>query len=152
MKYFSPETSKKLEEIGLKASPIGWIASAEGAMDAIAISQKTLHTLDICEIENAKKLWGEEDKELEEINSKEFLGMEWTKAHNQEMNMWMAMTFGEKRNAAAKRWSEKTNPYNLTTDEWRIRAESGSNVRLHHYITLSDEERVKYVEDYLNMV
>ena len=85
MIYFSPKTSKKLEEMGLE--------SVFGTYETDYYSRMT--TLDICEIENAKKLWGFSDEggDIE--------------------NPW--------------RWN------------------------LVDYITLSDEDRVKYVEGYLTI-
>ena len=107
MRYFSPETSKKLEELGLQSfiayafyvSDDYWEmmqleddGEVRTVLDEEIRGQKAYSTLDICELENAKRLWGCEDIEM---------GWDW----------------------------ERT--------------------KLERYITLSDEERIKYVEDFL---
>lgn len=98
MKYFTPETSKKLEEMGLKG--LVWhnyhdVATDEHLQDVMIFS-----TLDICELENAKKLWG-----IKKI--------------------MLALVGGGKLPVEYE-------------------------VKLREYITLSDEERVMYIEDYLS--
>ena len=112
MLYFSPEDSKKLEELGLDSMTgfrhikdedgdvYEWSAAQvseyQGTNDVIlgiAIS-----TLDICELENAKKLWGEEESCSDYGGIPKF------------------------------------------------------EQQLENYITLSDEERIKYVADYLSVV
>ena len=111
MLYFSPEDSKKLEELGLDSMTgfrhikdedgdvYEWSAAQvseyQGTNDVIlgiAIS-----TLDICELENARELWDS--------------------APPIDMTVIVSYQF-----------------------------------YLQRYITLSDEERIKYVADYLNMV
>lgn len=98
MKYFSPETSKKLEEMGLKTAT--WNMNDEGKWSG------EYNTLDICEIENAKKLWG-------------------------ETLISTDVKLGEQ-----KTWHLYARAFEYQT-------------KLEEYITLSDEERVQYIEDYL---
>ena len=105
MKYFTPETSKKLEEMGLKPSQTHmrpYQAARENPPSEYC-------TLDICEIENAKKLFGE-------------VGIYSKMAHYPDSVY-------------------ETNPIPKMYE-----------VGLEDYITLTDEERVKYVEDYLHMI
>ena len=129
MKYFSPETSKKLEELELEPSSITgecencafyeqeWEYYKDGTdIDNTDPEWACQHcgtsvnvrpegvkynysTLDICELENARKLWGEEDKII----------------------------------------YSNEGDYNIPMFEYK----------LEHYITLSDDERIKYVEEYL---
>ena len=112
MKYFTPETSKKLEEMGLErlAVPVTDDPREEPpVMENVegSIYPKLCYsTLDICEIENAKKLFGEEEITIDEDKLHYVLGL--------HMN--------EDRNFL---------------------------VKLARYSILSDEERIKYIEDFL---
>ena len=101
MKYFSPETSKKLKEMGLKRHQDVIQAVVDDSVETKEdILVKRYNSLDICELENAKKLWG-----------------------------------------------NKSNP-----DWFDVGEADFHSVQMQIYITLTDEDRVKYVEDYLHMV
>ena len=109
MKYFTLETSKKLEELGLKR-PFEFLG-IETKQDTFGYFQ--FSTLDICELENARKLWGEESSE-----------------HSLEgrVNLYSSC---------------------LCCDGVFCRYKKNYLEKLKTYITLSDEERIKYIEDYL---
>jgi hypothetical protein len=116
MKYFTPETSKKLEEMGLEAQRIEFVPDYKMPTDLQngSIIHKVegenaywaFSTLDICELENARKLFGE-------------AGIYSKIAHYPDSVY-------------------EANPIPKMYE-----------VGLRDYITLTDEERVEYVEDYL---
>ena len=121
MRYFSPEISKKLEKLGLQSfiaytfyfSDDYWEmmqleddGEVRTVLDEEIRGQKAYSTLDICELENAKKLWGE-------WNPSGCDGIECKGKCNLHLGI---------------------PPYDESLQE---------------YITLSDEERIKYVEDYV---
>ena len=107
MKYFTLETSKKLEELGLKR-PFEFLG-IETKQDTFGYFQ--FSTLDICELENARKLFGEEEAGYRVLREK---------ARND-------IYFHFKNLDGLKLINE----------------------HLLEYITLSDEGRIKYIEDYL---
>jgi hypothetical protein len=101
VKYFTPETSKKLEEMGLKRHQDVIQAVVDDSVETKEdILMKRYNSLDICELENAKKLWGD---------------------------------------APSQDWFE-------------INEQPPYYPQIQVYITLSDEERVQYVEDTLKTV
>ncbi len=122
MKYFTPETSKTLEERGLEFNELQHYADEHPF---------SFSTLDICEIENMKKLCLEEDKKVAEYEHRKFvLAVDWRDSHSV--------------------LEEYKNPYELSSDETVEWVSIGHSNRLKEYITLSDEDRVKYIEDYLS--
>ena len=111
MKYFSPETSKKLEELGLEHFHIG--ETHEGSVllrqdGTTGDFVRCFSTLDICEPGNAKKLWG-----------------------------------GVQR--IAKFVDEDGNEHGGEALTGNL-----AHINLKEYITLTDEERIKYVTDSLH--
>jgi hypothetical protein len=108
MKYFTPETSKKLEEMGLEHTE-GYSFFRQGISNAEAFRYQTL---DICELENAKKLWGDEDRKY--------------RKHEED--------------------AEEDPSMPLASGLGLVHLQD----RLAHYVNMSDEERVQYVEVYLN--
>jgi hypothetical protein len=111
MKYFTPETSKKLEEMGLETKESPYTIKENGDVDMTTPSL-IFSTLDICELENAKKLWGDEDRKY--------------RKHEED--------------------AEEDPSMPLASGLGLVHLQD----RLAHYVNMSDEERVQYVEVYLN--